>query len=274
MAEETQSIGEATVAAAPQTCPVCGTSNPPGEVWCAECGFRLDAVPGEAPAQEPAQAALKLVAQRGGAEYPLAIGTHLVGRSQEAQVFLNHPSVSRRHALLVVDENGLQIEDLGSTNGTRVDGVPLKPHEPLRLTRRASLVFGEEELVLEGLPEEPAAEAEPQAPPEGPVLLGDDGKTVPLKPGVNTVGRRPDNSIVIPDPYVSGRHAEISVEGEAVTLTDKASTNGTLVNGERIPPDVPRELHDGDTVTFARVSFRLLWKPRAPAPEGAEGQEE
>lgn len=272
MVDETQSLGEATVIAAPRECPVCDTSNPAGEVWCAECGFRLDAVPGQAPAGELTAAAVKLVSQIDGAEHPLFPGTYLVGRSQEADVMLKHPSVSRRHAQIMVDEEGVQVEDLGSTNGTRVDGVLLKPAETVRLTRRARIAFGEVELIVEGLPE-PTAEAaeEPEiqvpAPEGGPVLVGQDGRVLQLAPGVNTVGRRGDNTIVIPDPYVSGRHAEISVQDTAVILADKASTNGTLVNGERLSPDTPRELQDGDTITFARVSFTFHAKPPAGAAE-------
>lgn len=273
MVDETQSLGEATVIAAPRECPVCGTSNAAAELWCTECGFRLDAVPGEAPAGELTAAVVRLVSQLDGAEHPLFPGTHLVGRSQEADVMLRHPSVSRRHAQIVVDGEGVQVEDLGSTNGTRVDGVLLKPGEPVRLTRRARIAFGEVELIVEGLPEptaETAEGAEAQIPPaeRGPVLVGEDGRVLQLAPGVNTVGRRGDNTIVIPDPYVSGQHAEISVQDTAVLLTDKASTNGTLVNGERLSPDAPRELQDGDTVTFARVSFTFHAKPPTGAVEG------
>ncbi|MGQ9525238.1 MAG: FHA domain-containing protein [Armatimonadota bacterium] len=269
MEDETQSVGEATVVTAPKACPVCGTSNPPGEAWCSECGFRLDAVPGEAPPLQAAEPSLRLVSQRDGRQYALARGTHLVGRSDEAQVLIDHPSVSRRHAMLTVDEDSVLVEDLGSTNGTRVDGRLLKPNEPVRLTCRARIAFAEEELVLEGLPEQQAAQAESPVEVEGPVLLGEDGKVVSLRNGVNTIGRREGNDIVIPDPYVSSRHAEISLQEGTVTLTDKASTNGTLVNGERIEPNTPKELHDGDTVTFARVSFRFLQKP-----PGADAREQ
>ena len=47
----------------------------------------------------------------------------MIGRDvEQCQAVLSHPTVSRRHARLLVAANTLQIEDLGSTNGTAVDG--------------------------------------------------------------------------------------------------------------------------------------------------------
>src|SRR5262245_56996304 len=55
-------------------------------------------------------------------------GLVLLGRSAEADISLDHPSVSRRHARIHVGPP-LTIEDLGSANGTRVGGSPLAPGE-------------------------------------------------------------------------------------------------------------------------------------------------
>ncbi len=48
---------------------------------------------------------------------------------------------------------------------------------------------------------------------------------------VITIGRAPDNMIVIDDPSVSGRHAQLRLAGEVYRLKDLESTNGTRVNG-------------------------------------------
>ena len=58
----------------------------------------------------------------------LADGAHILGRDPDADVFLNHPGVSRRHARLTIADGQATIEDLGSKNGTfvgdqRVEGV-------------------------------------------------------------------------------------------------------------------------------------------------------
>src|SRR5207244_11121949 len=46
-----------------------------------------------------------------------------------------------------------------------------------------------------------------------------------------TIGRAPDNMIVIDDPSVSNRHAHLALSGETYRLKDLDSTNGTKVNG-------------------------------------------
>lgn len=49
-----------------------------------------------------------------------------------------------------------------------------------------------------------------------------------------TIGRNAQNDIVIDDPYVSAWHAQLERRGEELWLLDLNSTNGTMVNGERI----------------------------------------
>jgi len=46
-----------------------------------------------------------------------------VGRGPEADVWLDAPGVSRRHARIVVDQDQVRLEDLGSKNGTTVGGT-------------------------------------------------------------------------------------------------------------------------------------------------------
>ncbi len=58
----------------------------------------------------------------GGRVYPIRHNTVLIGRSMEADISLLDPSVSARHAQLINGSHGFEIEDLGSTNGTTVEG--------------------------------------------------------------------------------------------------------------------------------------------------------
>lgn len=61
----------------------------------------------------------------GTREVVLAEGENLLGRDPEATVLLDHASVSRRHARIIVSGAGATLEDLGSKNGTFVGGKPL-----------------------------------------------------------------------------------------------------------------------------------------------------
>ena len=76
----------------------------------------------------------------GGNTYPLeGRGPWSVGRSEENEIVVADPNVSRRHARLIRSENGFVVEDLGSTNGTLLDGSPI---ERERIESGDELTFG------------------------------------------------------------------------------------------------------------------------------------
>jgi ABC transport system ATP-binding/permease protein len=63
-----------------------------------------------------------------------------IGRDDQVEIRLDHPTVSRRHALLVVDGGQLSLTDLGSTNGTFVDGERLDTEpRPIRDGQRIDI---------------------------------------------------------------------------------------------------------------------------------------
>ena len=64
--------------------------------------------------------------QDSGKAFELAPGEYVVGRSTGADVLLLDESVSRRHALMTVTDDGVTVLDLGSHNGTHVNGRPVK----------------------------------------------------------------------------------------------------------------------------------------------------
>jgi hypothetical protein len=53
---------------------------------------------------------------------PLSAPVYVLGRGMDCDIRLTHPSLSRRHARLLVQESGCTVEDLGSSNGTFVNG--------------------------------------------------------------------------------------------------------------------------------------------------------
>ncbi|MGH8496366.1 MAG: winged helix-turn-helix domain-containing protein [Gammaproteobacteria bacterium] len=72
---------------------------------------------------------------------PLAEGENLIGRDPLSQVWLDYSTVSRHHARIVVGPGGTLLEDLGSKNGTSVDGVELAGPTTLRDSSRVG--FGQ-----------------------------------------------------------------------------------------------------------------------------------
>lgn len=71
----------------------------------------------------------------------LVTGENIVGRDEAANVRLDDPGVSRRHARILVGGSGALIEDLGSKNGTFIDGRPVAA-SPVPLRNGIRLVFG------------------------------------------------------------------------------------------------------------------------------------
>jgi Protein of unknown function (DUF3662)/FHA domain len=67
-------------------------------------------------------------------------GPWSVGRSQENDIVINDPNVSRKHARISRADNGFVVEDLGSTNGTLLDGAPIDRE---RIEGGDELTFGQ-----------------------------------------------------------------------------------------------------------------------------------
>ena len=84
-----------------------------------------------------------------------------------------------------------------------------------------------------------------------------------------TIGRAPDNLIIIEDPSVSGRHAQLERSGELYRLKDLESTNGTRVNGIPIKETA---LRFDDRIRFGGVEARFESDTRGsqPLPELGE----
>src|SRR5437868_12901569 len=78
-----------------------------------------------------------------------------------------------------------------------------------------------------------------------------------------TVGRAPDNMIVIDDPSVSSRHAQLELSGETYRLKDLDSTNGTKVNGVRVTETV---LRFEDRIRFGAIDARYEPDVRGSQP--------
>jgi len=71
----------------------------------------------------------------------LVTGENIVGRDEAASVRLDDPVVSRRHARILISGSGALIEDLGSKNGTFIDGRPIAAG-PMPLRDGIQLAFG------------------------------------------------------------------------------------------------------------------------------------
>jgi pSer/pThr/pTyr-binding forkhead associated (FHA) protein len=80
------------------------------------------------------------------------------------------------------------------------------------------------------------------------------GTTYELVDDLITIGRSPDNTIVINNPSVSARHAHLQLAGETYRLKDLGSTNGTHVNGKPVTETL---LTFDDRIRFGATEARF-----------------
>jgi hypothetical protein len=93
----------------------------------------------------------------------------------------------------------------------------------------------------------------PEGLPAGSLVLPD-GSRVVLGTEPVVIGRLPECSVVLSDPNVSRRHAELRRQGNEVVLADLRSTNGTRVNGVPVHEKV---LADGDEISVGTTALRF-----------------
>lgn len=231
---------------------------------------------------------------RRGLNVPLRGDKPLIVGRKKGDLILDDPLVSGAHCRIVSKEDGFVLQDLGSTNGTMVDGrlvreAVLKPG--------AEITVGSSRMVLY-VGEDPREKADtPRASPsqlEIAWLLDEElvelrsgndrgrapadviGQDLRLPPGLNAVveviagldagkvfrftrgnvavGRR-QGEVPLSDVEVSRHHAVIEVFGrDMIFLRDLGSTNGTYHNGRRINFS---KLQSGDTVGVGKTIMRL-----------------
>lgn len=167
-----------------------------------------------------------------------------LGRGSGNDVVVPSPLVSTSHARIVREDDGYVLEDLGSSNGTRLDGmdvrgrVRLESLHVITLAESIDLIFSHDQTAaLEERERAPEPAPEPEPLPQLAVALpGRPLMSFTLKEGDNVIGRAASSDIRIDDPdhQVSRSHAVLRVSSDAITLVDSGSANGTFVDGERI----------------------------------------
>lgn len=213
-----------------------------------------------------------------------------IGRAEGNDLVLAEGGVSRKHARFFLEGESVLVEDLGSANGTIVDGERIEG--PTTIDAQSAVILGDYEVSLKAgakarprpgasksrgpvpkraelekagrstrvvpvvKPSSAGARKGTRAGSTGPTLRGlsgiASGKNFTLK-GTMVVGRVAGVDIKIDDDSVSRRHAEVEVSGGEVVLRDLESANGTTVNGEPISEDTT--LAPGDIIQFGVIEL-------------------
>ncbi len=92
-------------------------------------------------------------------------------------------------------------------------------------------------------------------------------QSVPLTMDLLTIGRLPDNGLVLADQAVSRHHAELRRVPSGFVLTDLGSSNGTIVGGTRLPTNQPHLLTGGAVIEVGPFTLVYQAPPPPPPPE-------
>ena len=80
------------------------------------------------------------------------------------------------------------------------------------------------------------------------------GENISIAKAITTIGRNPKMADIVfyadEESSVSRLHCTIQLDGKAFKLTDNNATSGTRLNGRRLSPNDPVELHDGDEIVL------------------------
>ncbi len=206
-------------------------------------------------------------------------GHFVIGReAQAASLVVGNPAVSANHATIMLDR--MTVQDNGSTSGTYVANQRIPPNQPVPIDPNGILGFGPVPIPVAifmelagGAPANhgavphvapPVAPVVAQGAPAGGHPQGAAGPTpdpgsprkhrtvigeLSIEQGAAvTIGRTPDNQIVVPHPQASSRHAVIHRVGGQLFLEDMRSANGTYVRGQRIAPGQRVPVQSGEKV--------------------------
>src|SRR5687767_13339931 len=174
--------------------------------------------------------------------FPIQKNITVVGRTAEANLSIPYRFISSKHFELRQTDNHFTIMDLNSTNGTLLNNKPLVPNEPVPIHHSAIIRIGDDTLGNSiGLTLFNPFEL--QAPQDGFVMVAPTMMVQQSKPVI--ICRAFEAEILLDAPNVSRRHASLRRMGEQYFLEDLGSTNGTLVNDQRIQSV---ELQDGDLI--------------------------
>lgn len=243
----------------PQTCRFCGGElrNPKAR-FCPTCGREhatgpitggIEAAPtvrAVAPADGERSVMPRLsIRVLGQSPYEVALTetTVTVGRAPINTVVLPAPYVSAQHGRLERRGDFWCYDDLGSTNGTFLNGQRIQ---------QATLCHGDILRIgdFQGNSASLTFMLGASTSLQGPQSLG----SLVLAPeAAMSLGRDPQSAIPLQAPVVSWRHASITAGPQGSVLTDLHSTNGTFVNGQRIVR--PHSLQERDVVQIGPFSL-------------------
>lgn len=95
------------------------------------------------------QARLKVLHDKANVKQVKLLPVTLIGRSTECNLKIASSQVSRVHCRITLGDDTVFVEDLGSANGTLLDGQPLPPHQPMSIAPGTRIIIGPAEFQID-----------------------------------------------------------------------------------------------------------------------------
>ena len=197
----------------------------------------------------------------------LTAGYLLVGRTGQAALRLDYQEVSGRHCLFRIGPGGVTIQDLGSTNGTFLNGYPLSPYQPEAVNPGDRVQIGSFSLAVTTRPETTTHSL--------PVSVGSARRegTLSVRAGRErqasteqlnlarlgkseiVIGRAGDCDVRLSHPAVSRYHTRLRRRRDGWLAEDLGSVDGTFVDGARLVR--PTMLREGQKLEVVGHRFAI-----------------
>ncbi len=201
----------------------------------------------------------------------------VIGRARSCDICLPDMAVSTRHLEIKIEGNDYKVVDLGSLNGTYIDGKKLVAYRP-KILHNEDVIHAADfkihfRLGVFPLPMDVGAESTRQARRmvaslltgsssrgrlPAILVLGGPGKAgrfeIPPAPSRMMIGRTRDMEIQLEDRDLSRAHAEIIFEAGVIRVNDLGSRNGIVVDGERVET---LELESGQSFVVGNTTLAL-----------------
>ena len=115
----------------------------------------------------------------GGTKHALVEGENRIGRDPVCQICINNPSLSRIHAVIEADQDGVTVHDNKSSNGSKKKGMVLKPHVRYNLEHGDTLKLGDIVVTFDNAKDENNEEEDAESTGSGTLLDDFDDENIP-----------------------------------------------------------------------------------------------
>jgi serine/threonine protein kinase len=216
--------------------------------------------------------------------YPMSDEPIIVGRLPASSIVLDRPGqrfVSRRHCEIIFRDGRVLIRDLGSANGTFLDGRQIDANSYYEWLVGTEVQLGPFTLALKSERDLQEVPSPPGEPAIGATITKIQGglklccpngvpSRLPLEmDSTITIGRALDCDMVLSHPHVSNHHCRIQLTDAGPEIVDLRSTNGTFMRDQKLPPHAPVPWRDFSEVRVG--PFKIALDDTSAGSESSDG---